>query len=269
MDRWQDDFVTANGIQLHYWRTGGDKPPLVLCHGITDNGLCWRRAAQVLAADFDLIMVDARGHGLSGRSQAGYSADDHADDVAALIEALSLERPRAMGHSMGANTVSLMAFKRPELVSTIVLEDPGWRELTPELEEANHQRLSEWRIVTEKRQGSTTEQIVAEGYEEHPGWAEVEFGPWAMAKQQVDPNVLSYRYRSINQWKEAAAGLSVPTLLVTADPALGAIVTPAMAQALSDANAHIQVQQIEGAGHNIRREQFDPFVKTVRDFLAA
>ena len=43
MNEWQDDYVTANGIRLHYWRTGGDKPPLVLSHGITDSGLCWNR----------------------------------------------------------------------------------------------------------------------------------------------------------------------------------------------------------------------------------
>ena len=45
MSSWTSNTVDANGITLHYWRTGGDKPALVLCHGITDNGLCWRRAS--------------------------------------------------------------------------------------------------------------------------------------------------------------------------------------------------------------------------------
>ena len=59
MSSWTSNTVDANGITLHYWRTGGDKPAIVLCHGITDNGLCWTRAARVLEARFDVIMLDA------------------------------------------------------------------------------------------------------------------------------------------------------------------------------------------------------------------
>ncbi|MEZ4558556.1 MAG: hypothetical protein R2854_19355 [Caldilineaceae bacterium] len=59
MSSWTSDTVDANGT-LHYWRTGGDKPTLVLCHGITDNGLCWTRRGAVLEGRFDVIMLDAR-----------------------------------------------------------------------------------------------------------------------------------------------------------------------------------------------------------------
>lgn len=45
MNTWQSEFVHTNGIRIHYTRTGGDKPALVLLHGITDNGLCWSRTA--------------------------------------------------------------------------------------------------------------------------------------------------------------------------------------------------------------------------------
>jgi N-formylmaleamate deformylase len=68
MAHWQSGDVTANGIRLHYTRTGGDKPPLVLAHGVTDDGLCWTPVAAALAPDYDVIMVDARGHGRSARS---------------------------------------------------------------------------------------------------------------------------------------------------------------------------------------------------------
>lgn len=40
MPNWQAGDVNVNGIKIHYHRTGGAKPPLVLAHGITDNGLC-------------------------------------------------------------------------------------------------------------------------------------------------------------------------------------------------------------------------------------
>ena len=268
MDNWQENHVNANGLQLHYWRTGGDKPPLVLSHGITDNGLCWTRAARELESDYDIIMVDARGHGLSDKPEAGYTADDHADDLAALIEALALEQPRVLGHSMGARTTSTLAHKRPDLVSRIVLEDPPWRDLTPELAVDNQHYMADWRESLAARKRLTTEQLIAEGHELNPGWADVEFGPWSLAEQQVSLNVFGFRQRTMNAWKEIARELTVPTLPVTGDPELGAIVTPEVSKFVAGENSNIVVEQISGAGHNIRREQFDAFMRTVGTFLA-
>ncbi|MCA6319719.1 alpha/beta fold hydrolase, partial [Phenylobacterium sp.] len=68
---WIPGEVAVSGGQLAYHRTGGDGPPLVLSHGLTDNGLCWTRLAEALAPDFDIIMLDARGHGASSRVGPG------------------------------------------------------------------------------------------------------------------------------------------------------------------------------------------------------
>lgn len=43
---WTDGYVLANGIRIHYWRTGGNKPPLVMAHGSSDDGLCWTNLAS-------------------------------------------------------------------------------------------------------------------------------------------------------------------------------------------------------------------------------
>lgn len=114
---------------------------------------------------------------------------------------------------------------------------------------------------------STTE-IVAAGREQNPGWAEELFPPWADAKKQVSLNVFEYRLGVAEVWREAAAGLKSPTLLVTGDPVLGAIVTPAVAGEIGKSNPRIQVHNIAGAGHNIRREQFEAYMQVVGDFLA-
>ena len=63
MAEWQSGSVDANGVTIHYTRTGGGGPVVVLAHGVTDNGLCWSPLARELEPDYDLIMVDARGHG--------------------------------------------------------------------------------------------------------------------------------------------------------------------------------------------------------------
>ena len=63
-----------------------------------------------------------------------------------------------------------------------------------------------------------------------------------------------------------ARGICVPTLLITADPQKGALVTPAAAQAAQALNPLIQVAQIPGAGHNIRRENFKAYMEAVKGF---
>ena len=127
MSNWSSGFVQKNGVRIHYHRTGGDKPTLMLSHGITDHGMCWRRVAQALEKGYDLIMVDARGHGHSDAPETGYSSRDHAADLAGLIEALALEKPTIIGHSMGASNAAVVAGEYPYLMSGILLEDPVWR----------------------------------------------------------------------------------------------------------------------------------------------
>lgn len=58
MSNWLTGTVATNGIHLHYARTGGDKPPVLLAQGLTDNGLCWTPLVQLLEADYDCIMTD-------------------------------------------------------------------------------------------------------------------------------------------------------------------------------------------------------------------
>ena len=63
---WSAGTVKLKNLTIHYYRGGADsrdRPPIVLAHGITDNGMCWNRLASVLSEDYDVIAIDARGHG--------------------------------------------------------------------------------------------------------------------------------------------------------------------------------------------------------------
>src|SRR5687768_5957568 len=122
---WTDGYVVANGIRLHYWRTGGSKPPLVLAHGSSDDALCWTNLAKELTDRYDVIMFDARGHGLSDPPTAADPADVQAEDLAGLIKALKLEKPILMGHSMGSASVAWFAAKYPDVPRAVILEDPA------------------------------------------------------------------------------------------------------------------------------------------------
>ncbi|WP_246779671.1 alpha/beta fold hydrolase [Rhizobium sp. BK313] len=91
----------ANGIDIHFLRTGGDKPPLVALHGLIGSGACLSPVARTLKGDFDVILPDARGHGQSSGPVSGYSYPELAADVIGLIEKLALDQPILLGHSMG------------------------------------------------------------------------------------------------------------------------------------------------------------------------
>ena len=117
-------YVNANGLKIHYYRTGGDKPKVIFNHGAGDDGLCWTRVVKELEADYDCIMVDGRGHGLTSSGKGDYSTAQRVADLAGLIQALGLERPVVGGHSLGADTSMNFAALHPELTRAVFLEDP-------------------------------------------------------------------------------------------------------------------------------------------------
>ncbi len=81
MTNWMTGVCETNDIRIHYQRTGGSKPPLLLLHGLTGSGACWIPLARVLRRDYDVVMPDARGHGNSSTPSDGYRYEDHAGDV--------------------------------------------------------------------------------------------------------------------------------------------------------------------------------------------
>jgi pimeloyl-ACP methyl ester carboxylesterase len=271
MPEWFSGDVVANGIRIHYSRTGGDKPPLVLSHGATDSGLCWTRLARELESSYEVIMPDARGHGLSDAPHSGYASTDRAADLAGLIDALGLQRPAVCGHSMGAATTLRLVADYPDLASCAVLEDPGFRSGQPSPPRPGRQepRDALRRLVLDA-QADGLEATIARGRAASPGWAEEEFEPWAQAKLHVSRNFLDDQSRggSPEEWRELLPRVRCPVLLVTSDPELGSIVTPEVAQEASRLLPSLQVVRLSGAGHNIRREQFEGFVREVRAFLA-
>jgi len=272
MPEWFSGEVSANGLRIHYYRTGGPQPPLVLSHGATDSGLCWTRVARALESDYDVIMPDARGHGLSDAPDSGYTSSDRATDLAGLISALGLRRPAVGGHSMGAATTLRLIADYPDLASCAILEDPGFRsgEPRPPAPGQPDPRDGLRRVVLEA-QADGQAATIARGRAASPNWAEEEFAPWAEAKQRVSRTFLddSTRTGPADEWRGLLPRVTCPVLLVTSDPDLGSIVTPEMAQVATRLLPSLQVVRLRGAGHNIRREQFEPFLREVRTFLAA
>lgn len=262
------DDIFVNGLKFHYYRTGGDKPALVLLHGITDNGLCWLRLAQQLGNDFDLIMPDARGHGLSDAPDSGYSFQEQAADVVSMIETLELIQPVLLGHSMGAMTAIEVAVSRPKLVRALILEDPPLSARA----QISIEESKSWKEEASKRieqmQSQTLSEIISERQNQAPNWPENELSPWAEAKHQVNPRVVEIATSLQYPWRSAFGQIACPILLLTADHKAGGRVTPELADEAAALFSNGRVVNIHDAGHNIRRDQFKNYLTAVSNFLA-
>lgn len=125
MKNWKTGTCVANGINVRYLRTGGNKPPVVLLHGLMTSGACWTPLAKALANDFDVIMPDSRGHGNSSAPTQGYGYYTLAADILSFINALKLDSPVLLGHSMGGMTAAVVANQNPDRLQGLVLVDPG------------------------------------------------------------------------------------------------------------------------------------------------
>lgn len=271
MTNWTEGFVEANGVNIHYHRTGGaeaGKPTMLMLHGITDNGLCWGRVAADLQDRYDIVMTDARGHGQSDRLGSEFSVPLLADDAAGVIRGLGLEKPVVFGHSMGAITAAALAAEYPELVSALLLEDPPFRD-TPRFElpaEFMEERRREFAAMN----AMSPEQRTAQGAALNPGWHATEIEPWAQSKTEVDPSVLGY-FGSFDRysWRGALSRIQCPGLLITGDPAKMAIVSPETAAAAVEVWQGGAVAHIAGTGHCVHRDDYETTMAAIDAFLAS
>ncbi len=265
---WERGTIAVQSVTLHYARTGGHNPPIVLAHGITDSGAQWEDLAEALSETWDVVTYDARGHGSSDKPAGDYSAADHAADLLALIDALGLRQPVLLGHSMGGATVAHAAAAAPDIVRAVILEDPAFTAPgRPVLALPGDTWAADWRARLDVYKSNTPADLRVAGRAEHPLWPEAQIEHWATAKQQLDPVVLDWLYAPQTAWRELLAHISCPTLVVIGEPALGGIVSLDVATEMVAVLPHGQVAQIQGAGHSIRREQFEHYRDAVLAFL--
>lgn len=261
MPDWRTAICEANGIDIHYTRTGNGKLPLILLHGLMANGACWTPVARALETDYDVIMPDARGHGTSSAPGHGYRYDDHALDVVGLIEALQLPPPVLIGHSMGGMTAAVIASRHPALIRGLILADPTF--LSPEIQREVH----ESDVVEQHRQAlaKSFDELVTDARARHPGRSPELLDLMALARLQTSLNAFDVLIPPNPDYLQPVRAIDCPTLLVIGDT--NSVVSPAAAAELRRNNPQLQVTQIRGAGHGLHYDQPDRFAVVVRAFL--
>ncbi|MGA7988366.1 MAG: alpha/beta hydrolase [Candidatus Dormiibacterota bacterium] len=112
--------VQAGDLSVYYEQTGTGEP-LVLIPYLAADQACYAFQVGEYSKHFTCISVDLRGAGLSDKPAGTYTTELYADDIAAFMQAIGVERAHVMGLSLGAATGMWLAAKYPEKVKSLSL----------------------------------------------------------------------------------------------------------------------------------------------------
>lgn len=278
---WHAGDVVANGISQRYYRTGGDRAPLVLLHGFMEGALAWLRTARALESDYDVILLDARGHGHSARVAGDFTSASLVADVAGALGALGLRGVSLLGFSQGASTAALVADRHPGLVGKLVLagmaEGTG-RARGPDTQNPGYRAwldgYTAW--LRGLKAQSHLERLVA-SLSQLPPMAlllpEDEYVAWVENSANLDPDLVdlgallwSQLEQTVEALQTAIRRISCPTLILKSG------FTPFSSGPLTlrqepSGRPNVAIVHFENTGHLIYRDRFDAFLAQLRAFL--
>ena len=255
--------MEVNGVNLRYHRTGGGKPPLVLLHGFTDNGLCWTKVAKELQTDFDIIMPDIRGHGKSFTDELDFTLETASKDIVELIKYLKLDNPIIMGHSMGGQIATLIAGNYPNITSKLILEDPAFLLKPMKMQFFR----SIFKFLIKRAMKKTEEQLRKQSRKFNKSWDEEDVITWATGQKEFSLNnpltVLENLSVSVD-WHDFFPKITSHILLIVSSKGFLKLKD---AKAILPEFQNAEIAYIEKAGHSIRRENYKSFMESVSSFL--
>src|SRR5689334_1015519 len=107
--------LRANNLTINYEQQGNGEPLILIPYLAADHA-CYAFQVGEYAKHFTCISIDLRGTGESDTSTSAYSTETLADDVAALMQALGIQRAHVAGLSLGGATGMWLAAKHPDKV---------------------------------------------------------------------------------------------------------------------------------------------------------
>ncbi|MCX5555841.1 alpha/beta fold hydrolase [Streptomyces sp. NBC_00038] len=241
----------GKGSHIRWTEAAGVEPARVYVHGLGAASTVYNAhiAARPELAGRRTLFVDLPGHGISDRpADFGYTLEDHADALAAVLDAAQLIGAELVAHSMGGAVAIVLAHRRPDLVSRLVLTEANLDPQPPV-----------------KAGSSGIASYEEDDYVENGGHARVldKVGPsWAATMRLADPRAL---YRT-------AAGLmrgTNPTMRdmlreLTADRVyLQGELSGELPGREGLEAAGVRVVTVPGAGHNVMFDNPDAFVAGV------
>lgn len=233
----------AGDVALNYAVTESIGPRMVMLHGL---GARWQAFAPLvlpLAQEWQLYLLDLRGHGQSGRAPGCYALADFAGDVGTFIEQVARPPVVLYGHSLGGWVALEVAARRPEFVRAVIVGDTALfvEHLDPD---------------------------VAISY-----LADLPIAMRSLAKSlaQLDPEV-TRTFRAGELTREYApddvlARINCPVLLLQADPELGGLMSDDDVRRGLELLRHGSHASFPGVGHGLHVENAEPVLEEIRTFL--
>lgn len=316
---WSDGYVYNNGVRIHYYHAvpAAGKPVVVMAHGLTDIGLCWTTLALKMQKDFDIYMLDARGHGLSDPFTAQDNGETMIKDVVNFVKLMKFEKPILVGHSMGAATVMIIGAQYPELARAIIMLDPSipntgsnnrntatrasgtpgapgtertsgtpnapGASTTPTAQRTPRPQVASTQPKTNeisismfgdpetlvKQNNYNFEDLVELCKKQSPKWDIIDARYWALSKKQYhgpySQEALSVIIGSMNTGNSLSK-ITVPSLILKADGSQE--IRKANETAVKDIKV-VKLIHIDGAGHNLHRDDLERSYKEISNFLSA
>lgn len=266
--QWSSFDFTRDGVKLHC-HVKGDGAPLLLLHGISDNGLCWGRTADALAENYLVYALDLRGHGESDAPPSGYSYADNAADAVELLRARGHANAIVMGHSYGGRISMVLAAQFPDAVTKLILVDPPLMDppanLPSDVLERERYKWFEWLRNFKKHNRA---ELIEYCHTESPRWSNAERAAWAESKLQASPRLWEPRGVPLGEnWRATMQAIACPTFLVYGDAERGGLVDAALASEAVRLLESGEAAYVPHAGHSIHRDEFAVFMAEVDAFL--
>ena len=265
-----DRFVDANGLRLHYLDWGGaGRQPLILVHGLDRTAHTFDHLAPHFTARYHVLAIDMRGHGDSAWDpQARYVVEDHAQDLAAIIEQLGLRNVILWGNSTGGRVVQVYAGMRPANVAGVIAEDVG-----PERPRQIADSYAR-RVEADARGWASQDELVAQLRKSNARMPEALIRTWVQSGSKTDGNgrvtwkrdpSLSKGFVATDLWRYVRQ-MTAPALYVLGGAST--IVSAADQAQLRATLPRVEIVTMPGLGHFPSDEQPAAFLAIVDRFLA-
>jgi pimeloyl-ACP methyl ester carboxylesterase len=271
----------GNGTRIAFLeRPGGDRP-LLLLHGITDDARTYEPLLERIDPALHVYALDFRGHGDSSKPDARYDTDAYADDVRGFIREQVGAPVLLAGHSLGGLVTVQVGATAPELVSRLFLEDPPLYFVNglDEIFETLFNAMVEMARTLQEGSRSREEwfQVLANAPDPYTGKPGIETMGEARIERRLNsigrmkPQALEDALAGSLEWDtdEVLARIRAPVVMITGNPALGAVITPAESDRVTELVRGARVIHIDNVGHLVHDQQPDAWLAAVNDWAAA
>jgi len=261
--------VKANDIEMYYEITGNG-PPLTMIMGLGCSSRQWKWMVPILAESFRVITFDNRGVGRTSKPDMEYTTDLFADDIAALLNTLGIERTHIFGISVGGMIAQKFALNYPEMVDRLVLgcTMPNFFHLPPATEDS--QRMQESQLLPPDKSVDVMMSLFLSEkfFSESPDLAAQlkEVMLTEKIEQGEDAFLLQLGAAMNHDTLEQVKHITAPTLVITGD--LDPIAPAENARFLAEQIPDSTLVELPGVRHAFWVERFEESSNIIKKFLA-